>query len=241
MQQCLPPPLKNTELEKTGSNAARAFDAYNSNGTATLESSHGSKSAECLYCLSDENNAIFSNYLYNVGRLFNQKLDDGGSKSIYYGENPNKVYGNYLCRFDTTHETCQDCISKATDRLVKECKSNKAAIIWFDRFTMCFSNRSFYSTLNTYPAHSEITAVNFTLLDVFAEILNQTFNKTIAVLFGSNYGIHNAIVSNNKKVYTLVQCLPDLSTEDYYAYLYHRQLYPGKLLIEEATNIVHVI
>ncbi|KAK3218717.1 hypothetical protein Dsin_012687 [Dipteronia sinensis] len=45
LSQCLPPPLENTELEKTGSNAARAFDTSNSDGTA-LESSHGSKSAD---------------------------------------------------------------------------------------------------------------------------------------------------------------------------------------------------
>ncbi|KAK4841010.1 hypothetical protein QYF36_023814 [Acer negundo] len=57
--------------------------------------------------------------MYNVGRLFNQKLNKGGSKSIYYGEYPDKVYGIYLRRFDISGETCQNCIANATDRLVK--------------------------------------------------------------------------------------------------------------------------
>ncbi|KAH7572684.1 hypothetical protein JRO89_XS04G0290100 [Xanthoceras sorbifolium] len=46
LSQCLPPPLENMELEKTDSNAARAFDVANSDSSATLESSHGSKSAD---------------------------------------------------------------------------------------------------------------------------------------------------------------------------------------------------
>lgn len=46
LSQCLPPPLENAELEKTDSSAARAFDGANSNGLSTLESSHGSKSAD---------------------------------------------------------------------------------------------------------------------------------------------------------------------------------------------------
>ncbi|KAJ0017988.1 hypothetical protein Pint_09643 [Pistacia integerrima] len=44
LSQCLPPPLENAELEKTDSSAAR--DAPNSDGSAILESSHGSKSAD---------------------------------------------------------------------------------------------------------------------------------------------------------------------------------------------------
>lgn len=46
LSQCLPPPLDNIELEKTDSNAARAFDAANYDGSANMESPHASKSAD---------------------------------------------------------------------------------------------------------------------------------------------------------------------------------------------------
>ncbi|XVF28094.1 hypothetical protein REPUB_Repub14bG0165100 [Reevesia pubescens] len=46
LSQCLPPPLENTDLEKTDSNVARVFDAVNSDGSASLELSHGFKPAE---------------------------------------------------------------------------------------------------------------------------------------------------------------------------------------------------
>ncbi|XWS18059.1 hypothetical protein CRYUN_Cryun32bG0010100 [Craigia yunnanensis] len=45
LSQCLPP-LENTYLEKTDSNVARVFDAMNSDGSASLELSHGFKPTE---------------------------------------------------------------------------------------------------------------------------------------------------------------------------------------------------
>ncbi|XWS19259.1 hypothetical protein CRYUN_Cryun31cG0000600 [Craigia yunnanensis] len=46
LSQCLPPPLENTDLEKIDSNVARVFDAMNSDGSASLELSHGYKPTE---------------------------------------------------------------------------------------------------------------------------------------------------------------------------------------------------
>ncbi|XP_030546415.1 enhancer of mRNA-decapping protein 4-like [Rhodamnia argentea] len=46
LSQCLPPPLDNTELEKTESNVSRVFDAANPDGFANLEMSHGTKHSE---------------------------------------------------------------------------------------------------------------------------------------------------------------------------------------------------
>ncbi|GKV18851.1 hypothetical protein SLEP1_g29178 [Rubroshorea leprosula] len=46
LSQCLPPPLENMELEKTDSNFPPMFDASNPDGSAAMESSHGSKSNE---------------------------------------------------------------------------------------------------------------------------------------------------------------------------------------------------
>ncbi|XP_065857244.1 enhancer of mRNA-decapping protein 4-like isoform X2 [Euphorbia lathyris] len=43
---CLPPPLENMELEKTGSNVSRAFDTAGSDGFSVMESFHGSKPME---------------------------------------------------------------------------------------------------------------------------------------------------------------------------------------------------
>ncbi|KAK3211278.1 hypothetical protein Dsin_015984 [Dipteronia sinensis] len=132
---------------------------------------------------SDQNNTTFSNFMYNVGRLFNQKLNKRGSKSIYYGEYLEKVYGIYLCRFDITGETCQNGIADGTDRLVKECKSNETAIIWFDECMVRYSDRSFFSTLETEPVAYMWNSDNITELVVLAEILNQTLNKAIDFIY----------------------------------------------------------
>lgn len=46
LSQCLPPALENTDLEKTDSNVARVYDAMNSDGSASMELSHGTKQTE---------------------------------------------------------------------------------------------------------------------------------------------------------------------------------------------------
>lgn len=46
LSQCLPPPLDNTELEKSESSVSRVFDAANPDGFANLEISHGTKHSE---------------------------------------------------------------------------------------------------------------------------------------------------------------------------------------------------
>ncbi|TXG47117.1 hypothetical protein EZV62_026411 [Acer yangbiense] len=165
-------------------------------------------------CSSDQNNSASEHYVYNVGNLFSQKLYDRVNKPMDYGEYPDKVYGLYFCRFDITPEICQKCLSIATDKLVKECKSNKTAIIWFDECMVRYSNRSFFSTLETFPSMYKWSVYNVTHPDRFNEILNQTLNKAIVTLSASNYGTHNVSISNDEKLYSVVQCLPDLSKED---------------------------
>ncbi|KAK0578995.1 hypothetical protein LWI29_019452 [Acer saccharum] len=165
-------------------------------------------------CPPDQNNTASDSYIYNVAVLFNQKLNNGGSRSIHSGEDPDTVYGLYLCRFDITADRCQNCIGIATKRLVKECKSSKTAIIWFDECMVRYSNRnSSFSTFETEPALYVWNPNNITQPDVFAEILNQTLHKAIGMLSASKYGTQNVSISNNKTLYSFVQCLPDLSIE----------------------------
>ncbi|KAK0579256.1 hypothetical protein LWI29_023468 [Acer saccharum] len=165
-------------------------------------------------CPPDQNNTASVNYIYNVGQLFNRKLYDKGNKSIYYGEYPDKVYGVYLCRFDVTQETCQNCLATATDWLVQECNSNKTAIAWFDECMVRYSNISSFSTLETSPSVTWMNVQNVAQPDELNEILKQTLNNAIVTLSASNYGTMSASISNNEQVYSLVQCIPDLSTEN---------------------------
>ncbi|TXG47113.1 hypothetical protein EZV62_026407 [Acer yangbiense] len=76
-------------------------------------------------CGRTPNNTASTTFTFNLGRLFSRKLYDEGDNSIYYqttdGDDPDKVYGLYLCRGDVTKLTCQNCINSAIDNLIKEC------------------------------------------------------------------------------------------------------------------------
>ncbi|TXG47118.1 hypothetical protein EZV62_026412 [Acer yangbiense] len=66
----------------------------------------------------------------------------------------------------------------------------------------------------TLPSVGMWNSTNITHPDVFNGILNQTFNKAIAMLSAFNYATQNVTISNNETLHSLVQCIPDLSTKD---------------------------
>ncbi|KAK2651729.1 hypothetical protein Ddye_011585 [Dipteronia dyeriana] len=175
------------------------------------------------YCPTGSNNTASTKFMYNLSRLFNRKLYDEGDKSIYYnttdGENPDKVYGNYICRFDYSHETCQNCVSDAINSIVERCNGTKKAIAWYTECMVRYSDTNFFSSLETVPTVYEWNATgigNVTLPIQFTEILNQTFTDLISLAPSNSYNCATleSNISNVERLYSFAQCTPDLSSED---------------------------
>ncbi|XP_012484611.1 enhancer of mRNA-decapping protein 4 [Gossypium raimondii] len=66
LSQCLPPPLENTDLDKTDSNVAHVSDAMNSDGSASQELSHGYKPTEKTINYSSSESAAMASCSQNV-------------------------------------------------------------------------------------------------------------------------------------------------------------------------------
>ncbi|KAL5775385.1 hypothetical protein ACOSP7_012942 [Xanthoceras sorbifolium] len=173
-------------------------------------------------CERTSNNTASNRYNFNLGRLFSRKLYDEGGNSIYYattdGDDPDKVYGLYLCRGDDTKEICQTCISAAIDSLVKECQGTKAAIMWYEECLVRYSNRSFSSIFESQPAVilSNPENVNVTDPVTLKNALNQSFTQLIAnaTSIPLKYATNVVNISSSVTLYTLGQCIPDLSKEN---------------------------
>ncbi|KAJ4703213.1 Protein kinase [Melia azedarach] len=169
------------------------------------------------YCLRLSNNTASDDYVLNLGKL-NEKLRGEGSTSSYYnataGDYPDKVYGLYLCRIGTSYQVCQDCIEFAIDRLIRNCTGTREAIVWYEECLVRFSDRSFASTMETFPY--QYMCNNVTETDKFSKILSLSFDDVIrnAASNHSKYASQTAIVSSFQKLDTLAQCLPDLSISD---------------------------
>ncbi|KAK2644393.1 hypothetical protein Ddye_019588 [Dipteronia dyeriana] len=172
-------------------------------------------------CGRTPNNTASTTFTFNLGRLFSRKLNDEGDNSICYqttdGDDPDKVYGLYLCRGDVTKLTCQNCINSAIDNLIKECKGTKTAIIWFEECLVRYNNRSFASTMESQPALILSNPDNLNVTDpvTMKNALNQSFTQLIANANSNplKFATNIVNISSSVTLYTLGQCIPDLSTE----------------------------
>lgn len=155
-------------------------------------------------------------------RLFNQLLHDDTVSSIYNvtseGEDPNRVYGLYLCNPEVTSQTCYKCVVQAIDTINKQCNGTKEAIIWYDDCRVSYSNISLFSpTLTTAPTFYMWNPQNITEpADKFNNVLSESLHNTSANAISSisKYAARTEDISSENSLYTVAQCIPNLSQTD---------------------------
>ncbi|KAL6344250.1 hypothetical protein AAG906_037813 [Vitis piasezkii] len=132
----------------------------------------------------------------NLGALLSRSLNNESGISSFSmvseGEDPDKVYGLFLCRPDVSKHICRSCIDAATLKIVQDCQHTKEAIIWYNECFLRYSNRSFFSNLEMK--------------------LGEMFQNLTAEATSSDgmYAIGQVEVSNFLKLYGIVQCTRDL-------------------------------
>ncbi|CAL5408459.1 unnamed protein product [Camellia sinensis] len=159
----------------------------------------------------------------NLRHLLIQSLYNNGGDSVFnntQGDDPDNVYGLFLCRGDVPACVCQNCIEMASNEIVKDCPFKKAAIIWYDECLIRYSYRSFFSKVDSQVRVCLVNTENITEFepDKFNEILGKTFSNLsfVATSNPSNrvYATSKANVTSSMRLYSMVQCTPDLSPFD---------------------------
>lgn len=169
-------------------------------------------------CATYNNSNFSSSFVSNLNQLFNQKLYDEAGKSRYYnataGEFPDKVYGLYLCKFDVSFRSCQNCIVAAI-KTVKEKCNDTVVLIWFDECMVRYSDRSLPVMDTSWHLCNSIVQ-SPSVPDDVTDIMLQSFKDIIAMPALSS--LKNATkvtnVSSSNTLYTFGQCIPVLSVED---------------------------
>ncbi|XP_052290615.1 cysteine-rich receptor-like protein kinase 10 isoform X2 [Citrus sinensis] len=149
----------------------------------------------------------------------NASRGNGYSSGFYNettGQDPNKVYGLFLCRGDQTASSCQDCVTFATRDLVQRCPDGKQTIIWYDQCLLRYSNRSIFSTMDTVPYVSLLNTQNVTDRGRFNQILASLMSQVVnqAVNNSRKFATRTANFTALQTLYSLAQCTPDLSSSD---------------------------
>ncbi|KAI9123749.1 hypothetical protein K1719_005049 [Acacia pycnantha] len=138
------------------------------------------------------------------------------------GNKSNTVYGLFMCRGDVSLQPCNECVNKGIEELNDTCSSSKEAIIWYDMCMLRYSNRSFFSTLDTQPIYTK-SGVDMlqNQKDGFNRLLANTLNDLVtATLNSTPIGTKNFATTKEfstsefKTLYTLAQCTPNLNSLD---------------------------
>ncbi|KAF7840690.1 cysteine-rich receptor-kinase-like protein [Senna tora] len=128
------------------------------------------------------------------------------------------VYGLFLCRGDVTAAKCDECVSEATARALRNCPNQKSYIVWYDSCMLRYSDRYFFSTWQQNPMIAIYNTANVSDQSGFTDILGDTMRQVAEEAAnsggGKKFATKEANVSAFQNVYSLVQCTPDLTALD---------------------------
>ncbi|KAK7380206.1 hypothetical protein VNO78_32704 [Psophocarpus tetragonolobus] len=148
--------------------------------------------------------------------------NSGFNNTTVRAENPSEsVFGLFMCRGDVPPQLCQTCVQNATHKLStdSECFLSKTAVIWYDECTVRYSNRSFFSTVDTRPSVGLWNTANISNQESFMRLMLDTINQAADEAASNPIGekkfaTRKANVAQLQSLYCLAQCTPDLSRED---------------------------
>ncbi|KAL2931605.1 Cysteine-rich receptor-like protein kinase 25 [Bienertia sinuspersici] len=178
---------------------------------------------------------VDSPYKTKLIQLLNS-LPSSAGKSInngYFATNKSSdsetIYARFLCRGDTTPDTCQGCVSTAiSDLPLAKCLSDKSAVIWYGECMVQYSNKSFQGIVDEYihEGWRNIDHVSSITDDVngFMTLAGDTIQNLTSKVnsLGDHtregdskyYLIKDVAFNSFIRIYTMVQCTPDLNPLD---------------------------
>jgi hypothetical protein len=186
--------------------------------------SEAAPSIRTYFCPDDTNFIPNSTYQSNLNLLFSSLSSNATRESGFYnttvGQNtPNIVYGLFLCRGDVTTDVCQDCVTTATKTIAQQfCPTGKEAIIWYNECMLRYSNESFFSNMSDSPVKYFWNDKNITEHERFNQLLGTIFNDLVTRVTSADqpgakkFATKEANFSATIKLYSLVQCTPDISS-----------------------------
>ncbi|XVE51170.1 hypothetical protein DITRI_Ditri02bG0017900 [Diplodiscus trichospermus] len=166
---------------------------------------------------------VSGTYKTNLDHLLSSLSSNATRRDRFYnttsGRNSNVVYGLYLCRGDVSHNHCAECVSTAIKEVNRRCPDEKIAIIWYDNCLVHYSNQSIFSVVTFVPQVYLLNTGNVSDQERFNQILGDTMDAATDLALKSTFGLRNFAtrevdVSPLQRLYSLVQCTPDLSRED---------------------------
>lgn len=186
-------------------------------------------------CTSNGNYTRNSTYGANLNALFNSlslNISDNGFYSSSVGQNEDRANALVLCRGDRTLNQCRSCVQSAARGILQICPNQRQGVVWYEYCMLRYSNDPIHRTQISDPGYILRNTNNASNGDQFrndrARLLEDlramAANGSSALKVGA--GTRNTSDSESQTIYGLLQCTPDLSSEDC-----------GRCLIEAAQSM----
>ncbi|KAJ6925601.1 receptor-like protein kinase [Populus alba x Populus x berolinensis] len=179
-----------------------------------------------LHHVCDDTTTSTTTYKDNLYTLLSSLASNATSNSIGFfnasaGLEPDDVYGLFFCRGDLSTDVCQNCVANATKDIVqRRCPTQKVALIWYDECFLRYSNKTMFSTMDRDPNYTLWNTQNVAVDADFNRILVDTISPAVYRAANMPEGAKKFeatkanYTTEDKYLYVLVQCTPDLSSGD---------------------------
>lgn len=153
-----------------------------------------------------------------LSNITSDTIFDYGFYSSSYGQGPNVVHVQGLCRGDVNPISCRSCLNNAKTLLPKVCPNQKEAFGYYDFCIFHYASRPLLGYLDPQFSYSFNNPQNAMNTEEFTSALNVLMHrlKSEAASGDSNFklAVGSKIADESETVYGLTQCLPDLSKRD---------------------------
>ncbi|GFP94691.1 cysteine-rich receptor-like protein kinase 41 [Phtheirospermum japonicum] len=174
------------------------------------------------FCYNNGNYTLNSTYSNNLDTALSSIPANIGISGFYNASagsrNPDIAYAIALCRGDVQPPTCRECIRNLTARLRAACPNQRQAIEWEDSCMLRYSNQTILGIMETRPALFMSNVENATNPGEFLTYLRGHLDnlRDLAANGGPLRKVAAANVRANdfQYIFALVQCTPDLSSDD---------------------------
>ncbi|WJX21089.1 non-specific serine/threonine protein kinase [Trifolium repens] len=178
------------------------------------------------FCIDDNGNyTANSKYQHNLNILLSNLSTNTqinyGFYNFSYGQNTDKVNAIGLCRGDVKPDDCRNCLNDSRVLLTRLCPNQKEAIGWYENCMLRYSNRSIFGLMEQFPWFYRASKDIEKEVDLFNRVLGNLMKKLKEKAASSNdsrvkyaTGNETDVKLNFETIYGLVQCTPDLSSQD---------------------------
>ncbi|EOA20131.1 hypothetical protein CARUB_v10000419mg [Capsella rubella] len=189
---------------------------------------HGVNAVRCFGSFFNRNGT----YAQNRQKLFSDLADKVVANNGFYnaslGQNPNRVYALAICARGYDQDDCLSCVQGLAQDTQKNCPSRMDSFIWGGNDDVsCFLRSSNYSTFGDLLLGPSVVSPSPDLVEgsknmtLFVKQWEEMVNRTLEAATNAKnssvlryYSAEKAGFTEFPDVYMMMQCIPDITSQE---------------------------